>query len=79
MNLLHIYTKESNFSTTNKDFKVKTQEKQENNSKSIRKQSQKKKKNDKTFGTIHIIYYLCRCYENRHYYSITRDAGGILQ
>ncbi len=31
------------------------------------------------FGTLRIIYYFCRCYENRHYYSITRDAGGILQ
>ena len=33
----------------------------------------------KTFGALRIIYYFCRCYENRHYYSITRDAGGILQ
>ena len=37
MNLLHIYTKVCCFSTINKEFKVKTSEKQENNSKSIRK------------------------------------------
>ena len=37
MNLLHIYTKVCSFSTINKEFKVKTSEKQKNNSKSIRK------------------------------------------
>ncbi len=37
------------------------------------------KEKAKIFGTLRIIYYFCKCYENRHYYSITRDAEGILQ
>lgn len=48
-----------------------------------RKESEEKRSKMKEkaifFGTLRIIYYFCRCYENRHYYSITRDAGGILQ
>ena len=45
----------------------------------VKKRGAKMKEKAKTFGALRIIYYFCRCYENRHYYSITRDAGGVLQ
>ena len=48
MNLLYIYAKECYFSTINKEFKAKTQEKQENNSKSIRKPENNRRRKRKT-------------------------------
>lgn len=55
MNLLHIYTKDCYFSTTNKEFKVKTSEKQENNSKSHRKPENNSKRKRKTIK--HLALY----------------------
>ena len=53
--------------------------KQRKKERKVKKRGVKMKEKAKIFGTLRIIYYFCRCYENRHYYSITRDAGGILQ
>lgn len=67
------------------DYDIKRQEwlrkgrKTEKKERKVKKRGVKKKEKAKIFGTLRIIYYFCRCYENRHYYSITRDAGGILQ
>ena len=55
MNLLHIYTKVCCFSTINKEFKVKTSEKQENNSKSIRKSENNRRRKRKTIK--HLALY----------------------
>ena len=55
MNLLHIYTKDCCFSTINKEFKVKTSEKQENNSKSIRKSENNRRRKRKTIK--HLALY----------------------
>lgn len=54
-------------------------EKKRKKERKVKKRGVKMKEKAKIFGTLRIIYYFCRCYENRHYYSITRDAGGILQ
>lgn len=67
------------------DYGMKIQEwlrkgrKTEKKERKVKKRGVKMKEKAKIFGTLRIIYYFCRCYENRHYYSITRDAGGILQ
>lgn len=67
------------------DYDMKRQEwlqkgrKTEKKERKVKKRGVKMKEKAKIFGTLRIIYYFCRCYENRHYYSITRDAGGILQ
>ena len=67
------------------DYDMKRQEwlrkgrKTEKKERNVKKREVKMKEKAKIFGTLRIIYYFCRCYENRHYYSITRDAGGILQ
>lgn len=67
------------------DYDMKRQEwlrkgrKTEKKRKESEERGVKMKEKAKIFGTLRIIYYFCRCYENRHYYSITRDAGGILQ
>ena len=53
--MLHIYTKDCYFSTTNKEFKVKTSEKQENNSKSHRKPENNSKRKRKTIK--HLALY----------------------
>ena len=53
--------------------------KKEKKERKVKKRGVKMKEKAKIFGTLRIIYYFCRCYENRHYYSITRDAEGILQ
>ena len=53
--------------------------KTEEKKRKVKKKRVKMKEKAKTFGALRIIYYFCRCYENRHYYSITRDAGGFLQ
>ena len=53
--------------------------KTEKKERKVKKRRVKIKEKAKTFGALRIIYYFCRCYENRHYYSITRDAGGFLQ
>ena len=55
MNLLHIYTKDCCFSTINKEFKVKTSEKQENNSKSRRKSENNRRRKRKTIK--HLALY----------------------
>ena len=55
MNLLHIYAKECCFSTINKGFKVKIREKQENNSKSIRKSENNSRRKRKTIK--HLALY----------------------
>lgn len=51
--------------------------KTEKKERKVKKRGVKMKEKAKIFGTLRIIYYFCRCYENRHYYSITRDAGGF--
>ena len=67
------------------DYDMKRQEwlrkgrKTEKKERKVKKREVKMKEKAKIFGTLRIIYYFCRCYENRHYYSITRDAGGFLQ
>lgn len=64
------------------DYDMKRQEwlrKGRKTEKKRKKRGVKMKEKAKIFGTLRIIYYFCKCYENRHYYSITRDAGGILQ
>lgn len=82
--LLHIYTLITLFSGK-QDYDMKRQEwlrkgrKTEKKERKVKKRGVKMKEKAKIFGTLRIIYYFCRCYENRHYYSITRDAGGILQ
>ena len=53
--------------------------KTEKKERKVNKRGVKMKEKAKIFGTLRIIYYFCKCYENRHYYSITRDAEGILQ
>ena len=53
--------------------------KTEKKERKVKKRGVKMKEKANFFGTLRIIYYFCRCYENRHYYSITRDAEGILQ
>ena len=53
--------------------------KAEKKERKVKKRGVKMKEKAKIFGTLRIIYYFCKCYENRHYYSITRDAEGILQ
>ena len=53
--------------------------KTEKKERKVKKRRVKMKEKAKTFGALRIIYYFCRCYENRHYYSITRDAGRLLQ
>lgn len=53
--------------------------KTEKKERKVKKRGVKMKEKAKIFGTLRIIYYFCKCYENRHYYSITRDAEGILQ
>ena len=53
--------------------------KTEKKERKVKKRGVKMKEKAKIFGTFRIIYYFCKCYENRHYYSITRDAEGILQ
>ena len=55
MNLLYIYTKDCYFFTINKKFKVKTSEKQENNSKSIRKSKNNRRRKRKTIK--HLALY----------------------
>ena len=67
------------------DYDMKRQEwlrkgrKTEKKERKVKKRGVKMKEKAKIFGTLRIIYYFCKCYENRHYYSITRDAEGILQ
>ena len=53
--------------------------KTEKKERKVKKRGVNMKEKAKIFGTLRIIYYFCKCYENRHYYSITRDAEGILQ
>lgn len=53
--------------------------KTEKKERKVKKRGVKMKEKANIFGTLRIIYYFCKCYENRHYYSITRDAEGILQ
>lgn len=53
--------------------------KTEKKERKVKKRGVKMKEKANFFGTLRIIYYFCKCYENRHYYSITRDAEGILQ
>lgn len=55
-------------------------ERQENREKErkVKKRGVKMKEKAKFWYSPHYLLF-CRCYENRHYYSITRDAGGILQ
>ena len=55
MNLLYIYTKDCYFFTINKKFKVKTSEKQENNSKSRRKSENNRRRKRKTIK--HLALY----------------------
>ena len=63
----------------NREKRKKSKEKRSKNERKVKKRGVKMKEKAKTFGALRIIYYFCRCYENRHYYSITRDAGGFLQ
>ena len=80
----YLYTQDPLF-PEKQDFDTKRQEwlrkdgKTEKKERKVKKRGVKMKEKAKTFGALRIIYYFCRCYENRHYYSITRDAGGILQ
>lgn len=82
--MLHIYTLITLFSGK-QDYDMKRQEwlrkgrKTEKKERKVKKRGVKMKEKAKIFGTLRIIYYFCKCYENRHYYSITRDAEGILQ
>lgn len=75
----------NSLSPEKQDYDMKRQEwlrkgrKTEKKERKVKKRGVKMKEKAKFFGTLRIIYYFCRCYENRHYYSITRDAGGILQ
>ena len=80
----YLYVNHS-LSPEKQDYDMKRQEwlrkgrKTEKKERNVKKREVKMKEKAKIFGTLRIIYYFCRCYENRHYYSITRDAGGILQ
>lgn len=80
----YLYVKYSLF-PEKQDYDMKRQEwlrkgrKTEKKERKVKKRGVKMKEKAKIFGTLRIIYYFCKCYENRHYYSITRDAEGILQ
>jgi hypothetical protein len=82
--VVYLYTQDPLF-PEKQDFDMKRQEwlrkdgKTEKKERKVKKRRVKMKEKAKTFGALRIIYYFCRCYENRHYYSITRDAGGFLQ